>query len=117
MNLQKEQINGHMHNITCIDCNKEIAAYEICQDMDGDNICDICGNWITRDIDPNPGMNECTCGCGMVGCTCGPECPLCNNASMTSSDSVTEEFNNGNSGVGIFTSGNEGKNDFKDALG
>ena len=117
MNLQKEQINGHMHNITCIDCNKEIAAYEICQDMDGDNICDICGNWITRDIDPNPGMNECTCGCGMVGCTCGPECPLCNNASMTSSDSVTEEFNNGNSDVGIFTSGNEGKNDFKDALG
>ena len=36
---------------------------------------------------------------------------------MTFSDSVTEEFNNGNSDVGIFTSGNEGKNDFKDALG
>ena len=53
----------------------------------------------------------------MPGCTCGSECPICGNTGMMSSDTVVEEFNDGDSDSDVFTSGDEGKSDFKDDLG
>ena len=111
--LRKEQVEGHMHNITCENCNKLIIDYSPCEDMNGDNVCDICGSMLYFE----PGMGECGCGCYMPGCTCGSECPICGNTGMMSSDTVVEEFNDGDSDSDVFTSGDEGKSDFKDDLG
>ena len=107
-NLQKEQIDGYMHNITCLDCNKEISSCEPCHDMNGDSLCDICGNWIAGSA--GPGMNECTCGCGLTGCTCGPECPTCGNMSTSSAndnmqETTEKEFSEGADAETLFSDG------------
>ena len=107
-NLQKEQMDGYMHNITCLDCNKEISSCEPCHDMNGDSLCDICGNWIAGSA--GPGMNECTCGCGLTGCTCGPECPTCGNMSTSSAndnmqETTEKEFSEGADAETLFSDG------------
>lgn len=107
-NLQKEQMDGYMHNIICIDCNKEISSCEPCHDMNGDSLCDICGNWIAGSA--GPGMNECTCGCGLTGCTCGPECPICGNMSTSSAndnmqETTEKEFSEGADAETLFSDG------------
>lgn len=91
----------------------KMEHYSPCEDMNGDNVCDICGSMLYFE----PGMGECGCGCYMPGCTCGSECPICGNTGMMSSDTVVEEFNDGDSDSDVFTSGDEGKSDFKDDLG
>ena len=74
LNLRKEPIEEGMHNVICEDCGKVIIDHNPCEDTNNDGICDICGNVIYK----NPGTDECTCGCGLIGGTCGTECPMCN---------------------------------------
>lgn len=60
-------VNGVVSNVVCVHeyVNNVIICPE-CGMMDGMH-----ESWCSMG-----GMTDCPCGCGMPGCTCGPECPM-----------------------------------------